>query len=210
MKKCRFLKPSVKYLGHVVSENGIGTDEDKIKCIVNWKISENVKEVKSFLGFAGYYRRFIRHFSLIAEPLLEIAKKNAKHPKTAFGAKWTSECQDSFQKLKSLLSSAPLLGYADFTSPFILETDASSQGLGAVLSQVQNGRTVVIAYASRSLRPNEKSSKTMSSLKLELLALKWSVTEKFRDFLLENKFVVFTDNNPLKYLSSAKLGAYEQ
>lgn len=171
MKKCRFFKSSVKYLGHVVSENGISTDEDKIKCIVDWKIPENVKEVKSFLGFAGYYRRFIRHFSQIAEPLLEIAKKNAKHPKTTFGDKWTTECQDSFQKLKSLLSSAPLLGYADFTSPFILETDASSQGLGAVLSQVQNGRTVVIAYASRSLRPNEKSSKTMSSLKLNFLLL---------------------------------------
>lgn len=108
------------------------------------------------------------------------------------------------------MSSAPLLGYADFTSPFILETDASSQGLGAVLSQVQNGRTVVIVYASRSLRPNEKSSKTISSMKLELLALKWSVIEKFRDYLLGNKFVEFTDNNPLKYLSSAKLGAYEQ
>jgi transposase InsO family protein len=210
MKKCQFFKPSVKYLGHIVSKHGISTDDDKISCIVNWKVPMNVKEVKSFLGFAGYYRRFIRHFSQIAEPLLNIAKTNVKHPKATFGDKWTKDCQDSFEKLKCLLSSTPVLGYADFTVPFILETDASSHGLGAVLSQVQNGRTVVIAYASRTLRPNERSSKTMSSLKLELLALKWSVTEKFRDYLIGSKFVVYTDNNPLKYLSSAKLGAYEQ
>ena len=210
MKKCTFFKPSVKYLGHVVSKNGISTDEEKIKCITNWKVPETVKEVKSFLGFAGYYRRFIRHFSQIAAPLLEISKNNMKHPKTKFGDKWSKQCQDSFEELKKVLSTAPLLGYADFTLPFVVETDASAHGLGAVLSQNQNGRVVVIAYASRSLRPNERTAKNMSSLKLELLALKWSVTEKFRDYLLGNKFTVITDNNPLKYLSTAKLGAYEQ
>ena len=210
MRKCSFFQSSVKYLGHVVSKNGISTDDEKIKCIVNWKVPETVKEVKSFLGFAGYYRRFIQNFSQIAQPLLEISQMNAKHPKTMFGDKWTVKCQESFDRLKELLSSTPLLGYADFTLPFIVETDACASGLGAVLSQVQNGRTVVIAYASRTLRPNERSAKHMSSLKLELLALKWSVTEKFRDYLLGNKFVVYTDNNPLKYLQTAKLGAYEQ
>lgn len=154
------------------------------------------------------YRRFIRHFSQIAAPLLEISKINMKHPKTKFGDKWTKQCQDSFEELKKVLSTAPLLGYADLTLPFVVETDASAHGLGAVLSQNQNGRVVVIAYASRSLRPNERTAKNMSSLKL--LALKWSVTEKFRHYLLGNKFTVITDNNPLKYLSTAKLGAYEQ
>ena len=90
-----------------------------------------------------------------------------------------------------------------------METNACANGLGAVLTQVHNGLTVVIAYASRTLRPNERSPKHMSSLKLELLALKWSVTEKLRDYLLVHKFVVFTDNNPLKYFQTAKLSAYE-
>ena len=132
MRKCRFFQSSVKYLGHVVNKDGISTDEDKIKCIKNWIVPETVRELKSFLGFAGYYRRFIRNFSQIAEPLLELAKANAKHPKTKFGEKWTCACQIAFEKLKTVLSTAPLLGYADFSSPFIVETDASAHGLGAV------------------------------------------------------------------------------
>ena len=108
-------------------------------------------------------------------------------------------------KAENVLYTSPLLGYADFSLPFIVETDASSSGLGAELFQKQNGRTLVIAYVSRTLRPNERSAKNMSSLKLELLALTWSVTEKFGDYLLGNQFVVLTDNNPLKYLSTAKL-----
>ena len=210
MHKCDFFQTSVKYLGHVVSKDGIFTDNEKIQCIKDWKVPETAKEVKSFLGFAGYYRRFIRHFAQIAGPLLDLTKDVKKNPKGKFGDKWSTECQESFEKLKTVLSSPPLLGYADFTLPFIVETDASIHGRGAVLSQIQNGKTVIIAYASRTLRPNERSAKTMISLKLELLALKWCVTEKFRDYLLGNKFVVFTDNNPLKYLSTAKLGAYEQ
>ena len=210
MRKCHFFKTSVKYLGHVVSKDGISTDQDKIRCISEWKVPETVKQLKSFLGFAGYYRRFIRSFSQVAEPLLKLSKDNLKHPRTKFGDKWTVECQRSFDRLKELLTSAPLLGYADFSLPFVVETDASIHGLGGVLSQIQNGRTTVIAYASRTLRPNEKSAKNLSSLKLEMLALKWCVTEKFRDYLIGNKFTVFTDNNPLKYLQTAKLGAYEQ
>jgi hypothetical protein len=101
----------------------------------------NVKEVKSFLGFAGYYHCFSRHFSQIVEPLLNITKTNVKHPKATFGDAWTRDCQDSFEKLKYVLSSTPLLGYTNFTLPFILETDASTHGLGAMLSQVQNGRS---------------------------------------------------------------------
>lgn len=104
---------------------------------------------------------------------------------------------------------SPILGYPDFTKPFVLETDASFQGLGAVLSQDQDSRRVVIAYASRTLKPTERNMNNYSSMKLELLALKWAVTEKFREYLLGSKFDVFTDNNPLCYLETSKVGATE-
>ncbi len=112
--------------------------------------------------------------------------------------------------MKEKLTSAPVLGFADFTAPFILETDASNQGLGAVLLQQQEGKKRVISYASRRLRNAERNDKNYSSMKLELLSLKWAVTEKFRSYLLGSKFTVITDNNPLCHLNTAKLGALEQ
>ena len=120
---------------------------------------------------------------------------------------WASEHQKTFDALKLALTTAPVLGYPDFEREFILETDASLRGLGAVLSQVdEQGNTHVIAYASQTLRPSEKSMHNYSSAKLELLALKWAVTEKFRDYLLGSKFTVYTDNNPLAYIQTSMLG----
>ena len=113
--------------------------------------------------------------------------------------------------MKQALTSAPILGFADFNEEFILETDGSQRGLGAVLSQYQKGQLKVIAYASRALKGAERNHTRYSSMKLELLALKWAVVEKFRDYLIGAKFVIFTDNNPLKYImSTAKLKAVEQ
>ena len=110
---------------------------------------------------------------------------------------WASEHQKAFDALKLALTTAPVLGYPNFEREFILETDASLRGLGAVLSQVDDqGKAHIIAYASWTLRPSEKSMHNYSSAKLELLALKWAVTEKFRDYLLGSKFTVYTDNNP--------------
>ena len=118
--------------------------------------------------------------------------------------------QLAFDKLKMALTSASVLGYADYTQPFVLETDASNEGLGSVLSQVQDGRTKVIAYASRGLR-GEKNMLNYSSKKLELLALKWAVTDKLHDYLHGAHFVVFTDNNPLTHdMTQKKLPALEQ
>lgn len=123
---------------------------------------------------------------------------------------WTQQCQESFEALKSKLISAPVLAYADFSRTFILEVDASHSGLGAVLSQEQEGKVRPIAYASRSLRPTERNMSNYSSMKLEFLALKWAMVEKFREYLLGHKCLVFTDNNPLSHLTTAKLGATEQ
>ena len=121
---------------------------------------------------------------------------------------WASEHQKAFDALKLALTTATVLGYPNFDREFILETDASLRGLGAVLSQVdEEGKTHVIAYASQTLRPSEKSMHNYSSAKLELFALKRAVTEKFRDYLLGSKFTVYTDNNPLAYVQTSKLGA---
>ena len=120
--------------------------------------------------------------------------------------RWTQECQEGFNQLKKALIEAPMLAYPDYTKPFILETDALLKGLGAVLSQKLDDNEVhVIAYASRSLQPLEKSMRDYSSAKIELMALKWS--DKFKDYLLGSKFTVFTDNNPLCYIQFSKLGA---
>ena len=116
--------------------------------------------------------------------------------------------QEAFDALKEALSTAPVLGYPDFSREFILEIDASLNGLGAILSQQgRDGQICVIAYVSCSLHPSKRSMHNYSSAKLELLALKWVVTEKFRDYLLGLQFQVYTDNNPLTYVMESKLGA---
>ena len=121
---------------------------------------------------------------------------------------WTPACQEGFNQLKKALTEAPLLAYPDYSKLFNLEMDASLKGLGAVLSQKgDNNEIRVIAYASQSLRPSEKSMRDYSSAKIELMALKCSICDKFKDYLLGSKFTVFTDNNPLCYIKSSKLGA---
>lgn len=215
--KCHFCQKSVRYLGYTVSADGVATDDEKIKAVQEWPVPQTLKDLRSFLGFASYYRRFVAGFAKIAGPLHALvgtaggqAKGKHQSQKIGLGQGWTWDCQKAFEALKLALTTAPVLGYADYTNPFVLETDASMHGLGAVLSQEQNGQKRVIAYASRTLRPAEKNMQNYSSMKLELLALKWAITEKFRNYLLGAKFTAYTDNNPLSYLNSAKLGAVEQ
>lgn len=215
MEKCHFLQPEVKFLGHQVSPQGVSTDPDKISAVREWPVPGTLKELRSFLGFCSYYRRFIEGFSQIAGPLHDVVNlclKETSHAKAVqrYKSIWTPQCQAAFEHLKDRLTRAPTLGYADFTLPFVIETDASNLGLGAVLHQQQNGKKVVVAYASRRLRGAEKNDRNYSSMKLELLALKWAVTEKFRSYLLGSKFTIITDNNPLCHLTTAKLGACEQ
>ena len=218
--KCHFFRTSVKYLGHVVSEKGVETDPTKIAALTTWPKPQNVKELKSFLGFSGYYRRFIRDYAKIARPLNDLTvgyypprksnKSYAKHnvgidPKKPFAEKWTTKCDESFNTLIHKLTTAPILGFADAKKPYIVHTDASIHGLGAALYQEQDNQLRVVAFASRGLSNCEKRYPTH---KLEFLALKWAVTDKFFDYLYGAKFTVVTDNNPLTYvLTSAKLDA---
>lgn len=209
--KCHLLKPEVQYLGHVVSAEGVKPDPEKIRVVRDWPVPQTVKDVRSFLGFVGYYRRFIEHFAKVAAPLHELLRgKSGQERRSTSLVAWTEEHQNSFEQLKSSLIEAPLLAYPDYEKPFQVYTDASHRGLGAVLSQVQDGCEKVIAYASRGLRKTERNSENYSTFKLELLALIWAVTEKFKNYLVATPFVIVTDNNPLAHLSTARLGALEQ
>lgn len=214
LAKCAFFKPEVRYLGHVISQQGVSTDPDKVEAVSKWRQPTNVSELRSFLGFASYYRRFVEGFAKVAAPLHRlVAELSGSRSKRASGQQlqdaWSEECAASFEGLKDKLVSAPVLAYADFSRPFVLEVDASYSGLGAVLSQEVDGKVRPVAYASRTLRPTERNMSNYSSMKLEFLALKWAIAEKFREYLLGQKCLVYTDNNPLSHLTSAKLGAVE-
>ena len=214
--KCQFFQSCVNYLGHVVSAKGVSTDPAKTEAVARWPTPKTLKELRSFLGFASYYRRFVPDFAHKAAPLhkliTELADGGKKKQGPIRSEHWGDVCQQAFQELKTTLTNAPVLAYPDYSKPFVVETDASDRGLGAVLSQRQeDGKLRVVAYASRSLHGPEKNMEHYSSMKLELLALKWAVCEKFREYLTGSEFVVYTDNNPLTYLQTkSKLKAVEQ
>lgn len=199
----------MKFLGHLISSEGIKVDNEKVSALDTWPVPKSVKEVRQLIGFTIYYRRFVPDFAQIAKPLHALmgskSKKKASEPFI-----WSNECQAAFVKLKQCLMSPPVLAYPNFGVSFILTTDGSHQGLGAVLSQKQGGVERVIAFASRGLRGSERNDKNFSAIKLELLALKWAITEKFKEYLMFSKFTVVTDHNPLRYLGTANLEVVEQ
>ena len=203
--KCEFFRSSLKYLGHIVSKEGIATDQRKIEAIRNWPHPKTVTDNHSFTGFTNYYRKFIKGYTKIARPLHELTSGDYAKCKN-HKVDWNIRCNDSFEALKSICSECPVLAYADYTKPFVLHTDASTTGLGAVLYQKQeDGKERVIAYASRTLN---KSERNYDAHKLEFLALKWAITDKFHKYLYGATFDVYTDNNPLTYiLSTTKLDA---
>ena len=207
------LKPSkyelfqwqISYMGHVISAQGIATDEGKIEAIKKWPIPTKVTEVQSYLGFTGYYHQLIPTFVHVAWPLHELILGDKAHKKKA-GTWWDSRCQQAFNDQKRLCTTTPILTYMDFTQHFKLHTDACGSGLGTVLYQThEHGIDAVIAYASRSLTKTECH---YPAYKLEFLALKWAVVKKLHEYLYGSTFDVYTDNNPLTYiLATAKLDA---
>ena len=142
--KCQFWLDKIAFLGHVISAEGVYVDPQKIEAVMNWERPTNVAEIRSFLGLAGYYRRFVEGFSKIASPLTSLMRKNTKF-------EWSNDCERSFQELKTRLTSAPILTIPSSTEGFVVYSDASRQGLGCVL--MQHGK--VIAYASRQLKKHE-------------------------------------------------------
>ena len=162
--KCQFLRREVTYLGHTISADGVSCESGKVECVQNWPTPTTTKDLRSFLGYAGYYRRFINRFARIAGPLHDLVSEGAKHSKKKAGdvsRLWGTKHQGAFEFVKGAMTTAPVLGYADYTKPFILETDASNDGLSAILSQEQDGKSRVLAFASRRLRPSEKKEFTL-------------------------------------------------
>lgn len=186
--KCEFLKKDLLYLGNVITPNGILPDEQKTQVLKDYPTPKTADEVKRFVAFANYYRRYIPHFAELANPLNKLTRKGETFT-------WSDDCQNSFNLLKNSLSHPPLLQYPDFSTEneFILQTDASGLAIGAVLS---NKDDRPVAYASRSLN---KSELNYATIEKELLAIVWAV-KYFRPYLFGRHFKIKTDHRPLLYL----------
>ena len=150
-KKCKFMQTEVAFLGHIVGRTGLACDGEKISAVRNWHAPDKVKVVRQFVGFVGYYRRFVKDFAGLVEPLVALTRKGVPFV-------WTDRQQAAFEALKAYLISAPILGFPTEDGRFLLDMDASlyAVGGGGVLNQLQGDREVVIAYASRSLRLSQR------------------------------------------------------
>lgn len=226
LDKCQFCQTRVKYVGHIVSAEGVATDPEKIEALTTWPVPKDLKALQSFLGFCGYYRRFVKNYSSIVRPLTNLTrgypptwKRSPQHKLASpneryfkvnepFGDRWTEECNSAFHALIEKLTTAPVLTFADPTKPYELHVDASLDGLGAVLYQNYENKWKPVAFVSRGLTASERHYPVH---KLEFLALKWAVVDKLHDYLYGATFVVKTDNNPLTYVqTTAKLDATGQ
>lgn len=227
-RKCVLFRNEVRFLGQLVGESGHKMDPADLEAVVSLKEQrpKTVGEVRHLVGLLGYFRKYIPDFSRRAKPLYELLtkqedqqpKKGRQKAKTSQGqasskqpVTWTEIHQTRLEELIDVLTSPQVMAFPDFSAPFILHTDASNEGLGAILYQRQNDKLVVIAFGSRTLSPAEKNYHLHSG-KLEFLALKWAVCDRFRDYLYYAPHTdVYTDNNPLTYvLTSAKLDAVRQ
>ena len=226
-RKCAFFKREVSFLGRVISQHGYRIDPKATNAVTAMKNlkPQTVGEVRRLMGLLGVYRRHIKNFAQTAKPVYDLLNHDPSEKKSSTSTRqkpklrsgqlpssspvvWEQKHQSALDALVDMITSPPLLAYPDYNAPFIVHTDASQDGLGAVLYQKQNSTIRVVAYASRTLTPPEQNYH-MHSGKLEFLALKWAVTEQFRDYLYyAPEFVVYTDNNPLTYvLTTAKLNA---
>jgi hypothetical protein len=185
LSKCDFWLKEIKFLGHTISQAGIAVDPNKVQEVMTWKPPTTVRQIRSFLGLAGYYRRFIPDFSQIAKPITELLKKEAKFV-------WGQKCKDAFHALRQHLTTAPVLAQPDSNKPFDVYCDASSTGLGCVL--MQDNR--IIAYASRALRPHEQNYPTHD---LELAAMVHAL-KMWRHYLMGTHCNIFTNHKSLKYI----------
>jgi hypothetical protein len=182
--KCKFWMEKVTFLGHVLSAEGIVVDPSKVESVTKWEQPLNVKDVRSFLRMAGYYRRFIENFSKIAKSMTKLLKNNSKF-------EWSEACEKSFQELKRRLTTGPVLTLPDIKKDFVVYCDASRQGLSCVL--MQEGK--VVAYASIQLKKHEENYPTHD---LELVAVVHAL-KNWRHYLMGNKCELYTDHKSLKY-----------
>lgn len=156
-KKCEFANDTVEYLGHIVSKEGVSANSKKIHAMVDWTKPANIKALRGFLGLTGYYRRFVRGYGIISKPLTQLLKKGAFN--------WDTSADAAFEKLKSAMSTTPVLAMPNFDKPFVVESDASYHGIGAVL--MQEGQP--IAYLSKALSPKHLGLSTYEKELLEII-----------------------------------------
>ena len=186
--KCHFIRTEVEYLGHVISPEGLKTNEKLVAAVKEFPTPKDLKELRRFLGLSSYYRRFIPQFAKLAGPLHDLTRDGV-----AFN--WTESHRKAFELIKQRLVKAPVLSYPSFSKDFILETDASAQGLGAILSQEQeDGQVHPVAYASRALSPSERN---YSITEMETLAVVWAISH-FQYYLYGQSVTVYTDHTAVK------------
>ena len=187
--KCQLLRRSVGFLGHIVTPEGVAMDPSKVKDVVEWPVPQKLRDVRAFLGLCSYYRRFVRDFSTVAAPLFALTKKGRTFT-------WDEQCQETFDRLKAALTSAPILALPKDEGTYLLDCDACDVGIGAVLSQRIDGEERVIAYGSRLLSNAEKN---YCVTRKELLAVVY-FSKLYRQYLLGRPFVLRTDHAALQWL----------
>ncbi|XP_026382523.1 uncharacterized protein LOC113277692 [Papaver somniferum] len=192
--KCDFAKSSIGYLGHMVSADGVSVENDKIASIVNWPTPSSIKDLRGFLGLAGYYRKFVKDYGKISAPLTQLLKRNA--------FSWSELATKAFKQLQSSLTTTPVLALPYFTKEFTLECDASGNGLGAIL--MQSGRP--IAFYSK---PLSGKNLNLSFYDKEMLDIV-SAVQKWRPYLLGRHFKIYTYHRSLKYFLDQRLSSIEQ
>ncbi|KAL5832702.1 hypothetical protein ACOSQ3_016376 [Xanthoceras sorbifolium] len=189
MSKCEFVRNELEYLGHFLSENGVRVDARKIEAMVDWSLPKDVSALRGFLGLTGYYQRFIKHYGLVARLLTSMLKKD--------NFEWTEEARLAFEDLKMAMTQTPVLALPNFDKTFEVCTDASGEGIGAVL--VQEKRP--LAFISKALGPMKKACSTYAR---EMLAVIHAV-KIWRPYLLERKFTIVTDQQALRHLLQQKI-----
>ncbi|XP_041016255.1 uncharacterized protein LOC121258783 [Juglans microcarpa x Juglans regia] len=189
LNNCEFWLDEIKFLGHVMSRDGVAVDPSKVEAVLAWPRPSTVREIRSFLGLAGYYRRFVEGFARLSGPLTTLTRKNVEFV-------WSNKCEKSFQELKKRLTTSPVLALSEPHKPFVVFSDASKFGLGCVL--MQEGR--VVAYASHQLKDHEKNYPTHD---LELAAVVFAL-KIWRYYLYGETCEIYTDHKSLKHLFSQK------
>lgn len=188
--KCSFALRELEYLGHIIGPNGVSTDQSKVTAVCDWPTPSNLKSLRGFLGLTGYYRKFIRNYGIIAQPLTQLLKKGVLFI-------WGPLQQTSFATLKHAMSTPPVLALSDFNLPFVLETDASHNGVGAVLMQQEHP----VTFLSKALGPRNQA---LSVYEKECLAILLAI-EKWRSYLQHRELVIRTDHKSLLHITDQRL-----
>jgi hypothetical protein len=196
LPKCEFGQSQIIYLGHTVGQGKIMPNEVNIKAIANFPRPKNKRDIKRFLGMAGFYRKFVENFSIIAEPLTRLLQKDQRMT-------WSNDCENAFDKIKAILQSYPVLKAPEFDRPFCITTDASDVGAGSVLLQTcESGIEKPVAYFSKKFN---RCQKNYSTIEKECLALVWAV-QQFQVYIGSNPVTIYTDHNPLVFINRMKGG----